>query len=133
MNKNWRGIYKGISRSYIRELFNKYKSCLLIVKEGARQQVTHEYDKIKTKGGKVKGFEDEVIKVADAEIYVKEIDKILQKLPGMYQTIMIQSYVRDVPNIQIYIDLGLPERTFYYMKDEAIKMFIDEYITNKLI
>ena len=133
MNKKWRGIYKGISRPYIRELFNKYKSCLLIVKEGVNPKVTTSFDKPMVQGGQPKGFEDEVIKVADAEIYVKEIDKILQKLPGMYQTIMIQSYVRDIPNIQIYMNLGLPERTYYYMKDEAVKMFVDEYITNKLI
>jgi ArpU family phage transcriptional regulator len=132
-NKKWRGVYKDISRAYIRDLFNKYKSCVLIVKEGVNQKVTHEFDKISVQGGQPKGFEDEVIKVADAEIYVKEIDKILQKLPGMYKKIMIEAFIRDIPNIQIYISLGLPERTYYYMKDEAVKMFVDEYITNRLM
>ena len=133
MNKKWRGVYKDISRAYIRSLFNKYKSCLLIAKEGVNPKVTTDFEKPMVQGGQPKGFEDRAIKVADAEIYIKEMDKIMQKLPGMYKKIMIECYIRDIPNIQIYIDLGLPERTYYYMKDEAVKMFVDEYITSKLI
>jgi ArpU family phage transcriptional regulator len=133
MIKKWRGVYKDISRAYIRSLFNKYKSCVLIAKEGVSQKVAHSFDTIAVQGGQPKGFEDSAIKVADAEVYIKEIDRIMQKLPGMYKKIMIECYIRDIPNIQIYMNLGLPERTFYYMKDEAIKMFVDEYITNRLM
>lgn len=133
MNKKWRGIYKDISRAYIRSLFNKYKSCVLVVKEGVNPKVTTDLERPMVQGGQAKGFEDSAIKVADAEMYIKEMDSIMQKLPGMYKKIMIECYIRDIPNIQIYIDLGLPERTYYYMKDEAVKMFVDEYITSKLI
>jgi len=130
--KKWRGVYKDISRAYIRSLFNKYKSCVLIVKEGVNPKVTTDLERPMVQGGQAKGFEDSAIKVADAEMYIKEMDNILQELPAFYKKIMIESYIRDKSDIAIYIDLGLPRSTYYYMKDDAIKTFVDEYITSKL-
>jgi ArpU family phage transcriptional regulator len=136
--ESWRSTYKKETKRLIKEAFNKYKCSLLTIKEYEEigeydQSTTANYESEPVNGTRSKkNFENNVDKVRDAEIYRDKFDKVLVKLPGLYKSIMIDCYIRKKRDILIWIDLGLPERTYYYMKSEAIMMFYDEMIAQEI-
>lgn len=135
---NWGKTYKDISRGYIKEIFSKYKTYKIKSNELAEQAEsvpsTYNWDKPGVVGTHSNGqaWQKLIEKKTEYDKYLKEIDNVLAVMPGMFKRILIDYYIRCKLDISIYLDMGLPERTYYYIKAEAIKAFIDEYIARQI-
>lgn len=129
----WRAEYKRESRELVKDVFNKYKTCRAKSLQGVQQYLAQSFDGDRVQGGNVKNIiEDRIIAKADADVFVEKVDDVLRKLPGLYKTLMINCFVREHSDIQNYMDLGLPRRTYYRCKGEAIRMFTDELIAKNI-
>jgi len=131
---NYKNVLKELGNNVVKKVFNKYKTFQIIANQLIIQNVTIQYDKLVVQGGKInKNFvEEQLINKLDAERYIKEINDCLEKLPYMSKEILKKYYIQGKRDILIYIDLGLPRSTYFYMKKEAVKMFVDELLTRSI-
>lgn len=129
---NWRRIYNRETKDLIKAIFNKYKSCRLISDKEVRQNLVSNYEGERVQSSINNKIEDKIISKADADVFVKRIDDLLRQLPALYRKLIINCYIREQTDVENYMNLGLPERTFYRCKGEAVRMIADELIARKI-
>lgn len=119
--------HKKRSIEYIANVFELYNECDAELRKTVRQPLTTNFDKIVVSGGGITNtVEEQIITLADCERYIKYVDSILQTLPDMHRRIMIDRFIRGKKHVWIYVDLQVPESTYFRMYDECIIMFMAE-------
>ena len=119
--------HKKRSIEYIQDMFRLYNECDSQLRKGIRQNLTANYNQIIVSGGRItNSVEEQIITLADCERYIKYVDSILQTLPDMHRRIMIDRFIRGRKHMWIYMDLQVPESTYFRMYDECIMMFMAE-------
>jgi len=139
ISRNWKEVYPEISRKFIHELFEKYKYYMMLTKqlETDAQNIPSSFnlDELAAKSNYNDGQVQFKIteKKADIDNFLKEMDNVLRALPAMFREIIIKYYINRRRDIEIYIELGLPKSSYYYLKNCAILAFLDEYFANDLL
>ncbi len=134
VNNNYNHILRELGNKVVKKVFTKYKTCQIIANKLIIQNITIQYDKIVVQASPSgKNFvEEQMINKLDAERYIQEINDCLNNLPYMNKEILKEYYIHGKRDTLIYIDLGLPRSTYFYMKKEAVRMFVDELLTRSL-
>jgi ArpU family phage transcriptional regulator len=124
------GKLKEIGRELLKEVFEKYKTDRVLSKKTVVQSLTASYSPAKP--GNLSGdgqmVQEQVENIQDAKRFVAYVDECLRILPGVYKKIIIEDYIRGKDDKVVYIDLGLPKSTYYYMKSDAIDELVREFI-----
>jgi ArpU family phage transcriptional regulator len=121
---------KEIGRELLKEVFEKYKTERIISKRTVVQGLVASYSKAKPGnfGGDGQAIPEQVVNIEDAKRFVAYVDECLSILPSMFKKIIIEDYIRGKEDKVVYIDLGLPKSTYYYMKSEAIDELVREFV-----
>lgn len=126
-------LLKALGREILATVFAKYKKDRVKARQTPIQKVTSDLESVKTSNYTVgQTVYDRVDEKIDAESFIAYVDDCLKILPGMYKTIIIEDYIRGRDDINVYVDLGLPRSTYYYMKNEAILELVNEFIYKSL-
>lgn len=91
----------------------------------------------------VKGFtgsvnsavENSVVRKVTAEQELAKIVKALNKLNAFHRQLLYERYVirNELSDIQIYMELGMSERSFYREMDKALICFAEAYDGGRLL
>lgn len=121
--------YKG----FVRKAFEKYTIMRMYADSDITQLLTVNYDRVAVQNnGDGQSVENSIIKKADAEAYCHMFEKCLKRLDSIYNTILINYYIRNQKDIAIYVNLGMYDRQYYREKKKAIKQLARELIAIKL-
>lgn len=119
---------KEMGRKLLKKVFALYKRMLIESKKTPIQKIVASYDVPKVTGNHYGQAMKQVEEKIDAERYIEYVDSCLRKLPGMYQKIIIDSYIRGLQEPHNYMNLELPRSTYYYMKADAVRVLVAEFI-----
>jgi len=133
---SWERSYRGISRRYIRDIFTKYKYFKArsddLAAEATAIRSSYNIGRERTSHGDGQAWQRYIDKKAEYDSFISEIDSVMQKLPGMFKKILIDYFLRGKQDVEIYMGLELPERTYYRIKSDTVKTFVDEYISGQV-
>lgn len=133
--QDYTNLLKELGKETVKAVLGKYKTARIKAKDTVMQNLVMGYKEVVVEGGYNDGqaFQKQVDEIEDARKYVKYVDECLKVLPGMYKTIIIEDFVRGRDDIIVYIDLGLPKSTYYYMKADAIVSLMSEFVYRSII
>lgn len=119
-----------MGRKLLERVFALYKKLVIQKNKTPIQKLVAAYDKPRVSNPSNDGQTvfKQIDNKVDAERFVEYVEDCLRRLPGLYQKIIIDSYVRGIQEPSNYMALELPRSTYYYMKADAVRFLVNEFV-----
>ena len=115
-------------RSIVARELKRYKKLKPVALEEIEYITLKICDQPLGSGTNNKVLENAIVRREGAREFCKSIETILKKIPETLRIILIRSYIHEDSDVQIYMDLEISERSYYYKKKKAIKKFYNIWL-----